>query len=505
MPLERSDQVMFAALHLPSLPVIAALRTQPTLRPKPCAVLVAESDDARAQGRLALLAVNDVARDMGVLPGWPLDRARVRCPGLMVLPRSPEQEARMMAELLEKAEALTPDLEVTAPDVVTLDLSRAPLRQRESLGDLRLHGTEVWHVRAETPDLAHLGALHPDLDGAQISPKGVMRLPLGFLAKLARGESFFPLLELWGLKTLGDFMALPRQDLTERLGAGAGHWHDLLHGKSCRLLRLHRVPDSLAQSYDFEEPLVSLDPVVFMLKRLLHTLSSRVASRHLAVSRLHLVLRLESEAQVRRSISLPEPLVEAGEMLRPLQTLLDSLRLEAPVVGLDLDGETALPTAAQREWFSRQLPHPGRWGETLARVEALVGAEHVGIPVPSESHRPDAFRVLPAPLTIASQPPCGDDERQPACALPMRRYRPARLIAVASDQEGPMPRPLALLTGPHTGQIVDRHGPFPMSGQWWDPEANWHRLEWDIQLSSRHLLRLAYLPPDRWQLEGVYV
>jgi protein ImuB len=495
---------MFAALHLPSLPVMASLRLHASLRARPCAVLAAESEDERTRGRLALLAVNEVARDAGMEVGWPLARARVRCPDLVVLPRHLEEEQKMMSELLELAETLTPDLEVTSCDVLLLDLSRAPMSRIRCLGDLQIPGAEVWHVRAETPDLAHLGVLHADLDGATISATSLKALPLELLGKMAAHEGFMPLLELWGLKTLGEFAALPRQDLTERLGSRAGYWHDVLHGRICRLLRLHRVPESLEFSYDFEEPQASLEPVVFLLKRLLHGLSARIGSRHLAVERLHLVLRLESGDRAVRSIGLPEPLVEAGDMLRPLQTLLESLSLRAPVIGIDLDADTAQPTSSQREWFVRQLPHPGRWSETLARVEALVGEGKIGIPVPSASHRPDAFRLLPAPLSHGRGGE-EDDERRPASPLPIRRYRPSKFVSVAYDQEGALPRPLALLTGPYPGQIVNCHGPFPMSGHWWDAEATWHRLEWDIELANHQLMRLAFVPPDRWQLEGVYV
>jgi hypothetical protein len=63
---------------------------------------------------------------------------------------------------------------------------------------------------------------------------------------------------------------------------------------------------------------------------------------------------------------------------------------------------------------------------------------------------------------------------------------------------------LALLTGPHPGRLIDARGPYPASGCWWEPAASWQRLEWDIQAADRRLLRLVLLPPDRWQLEGIY-
>jgi hypothetical protein len=63
---------------------------------------------------------------------------------------------------------------------------------------------------------------------------------------------------------------------------------------------------------------------------------------------------------------------------------------------------------------------------------------------------------------------------------------------------------MALLNGPFSGEIIDRRGPFPASGDWWHPDESWQRLEWDIQLASRHLLRLVFHPPDQWQLDGIY-
>ena len=127
-------------------------------------------------------------------------------------------------------------------------------------------------------------------------------LPLAVLASLARGRADFKLLEMWGLRTLGDFMKLPRQALAERLGPEVGRWHDVLHAKFCRLLRLHRPPESFLQSYDFEEPVVSLEPLVFALKRMLHTLGGRLAARHLAARELDFQLTLGIR-RVRRGAS----------------------------------------------------------------------------------------------------------------------------------------------------------------------------------------------------------
>lgn len=486
---------MFAALHLPDFPVAAALRNQPAARDLPCAILAVRG--ARdPQEKLPLFSINQAARTAGIAPGWPLNRALVRCPDLRVIPRDPAAETALRDELVFLGESLTPDVEITAADSVTLDLSCRTAPVCAALDGLSLAGAEIHHARADTPDLANLAARHEATRGRVVTPADLAPLPLGVLGSLSQDPASLALLDLWGLRTLGDFMKLPRQALVERLGPEPGRWHDLLHGKSCRLLRLHRPPESFAQSFDFEDAAVSLEPVVFALKRLLHTLAGRLASRHLAASRLDFRLILESGGELARRIRLPEPQAAVEGMLAPLQTLLESLRPDAPVAALQLDAETTFATAAQREWFGRQLPQPERWAETLAKLEAMLGPGRVGIPVPPESFRPDSFTLHPAAV---SAPPT-----QPDCPLPLHRFRPPREIAVAYESRDRQPWPMALLNGPHPGEITGRRGPFPASGAWWEPAGAWQRLEWDVQLANRQLLRLVFETPDHWTLDGIY-
>jgi protein ImuB len=189
-------------------------------------------------------------------------------------------------------------------------------------------------------------------------------------------------------------------------------------------------------------------------------------------------------------------------MLGPLQTWLDSLQLTAAITALELDAEITFATTAQREWFGRQLPQPERWAETLARLEALLGPGRVGIPVPPVSHAPDAFTLRPAGVGAVTA--TAGNVVRPPCSVPLHRYRPPREIAVAHEARGGHPLPLALLTGPFPGQIIDIRGPYPASGNWWEAAGSWQRLEWDVQVASRHLLRLVFQTPNRWLLDGIY-
>ena len=412
-----------------------------------------------------------------------------------------DRQDGLSGQLIALGESLTPDLEITAADAVILDLSRLRGNVNDVFQSIVFPGFELWHARAATPDLAYLAARHEGTQGRWIEPQDLAGVPLGVLRTLAFDTAPLALLEMWGLQTLGEFMNLPRQALTERLGPEAGRWHDLLRGKTCRLLRLHRPPESLVQQIDFEDALVSLESLVFSLKRQLHTLACRLASRHLAAGWVEVRLILETGDEVERRIQLAEPQTTVEGMLGPLRTWLDSLCLDGAITGLVLDAETALATAAQREWFGRQLPQPERWAETLAKLEALLGPGRVGMPVPGASHAPDDFTIQPA-----AGPPVLIENRVswPACPVPLHRYRPPHEIAVAHEIRGRNPVPLALLSGPYPGEIIGLRGPYPSSGAWWEPAAAWQRLEWDIQVASRNLLRLVYHKPERWQLDGIY-
>lgn len=490
---------MFLALHVPDFPVTAALRREGAVG-RPC-VILASSGEGEPREKVQILAIDERAREAGICRGWPLNRALVRCPDLVVLPRDVSGEARLCDDLVRMSELLGPDIEITRSDLVILDLATRKHPLGDILNALELEGGEVWHAQAPTPDLAHLAATHPSTLSRAIAPMDLVSLPLEILASVTNGRDLMERLELWGLKTLGDFMKLPRQALTERLGPEAGRCHDLLHGRSCRLLRLHRPPESFAQSFDCDDSITSLDPLIFVVKRMLHTLAGRLGSRHLAARTLDLRLQMEDGTTVSRQITMPEPQCRVEGMLSPLQTFLESLKLQAAVTVLHLDAETTFATAAQREWFGAQLPQPERWAETLARLEALLGPGKVGIPVPSDSYRVDSFTIRPANGPAKCAVGC---RRTVECGLPLDRYRPPRPVSVAYETRELHVWPLAVLNGPVPGEITDCRGPFSSSGDWWNPEESWQRLEWDIQLNTGHLARIAYQLPDRWHLDGVY-
>src|ERR1700722_7394631 len=105
----------FACIFVPDFPVEALLRTQPSLRSQPLAVL-------KGKPPLQIVfAANEIARRAGIAPG--MSKLQIEaCPRLAFRTRSVLQEAAAHAALLDCAQSFSPRIEDAAADTIVLDL-----------------------------------------------------------------------------------------------------------------------------------------------------------------------------------------------------------------------------------------------------------------------------------------------------------------------------------------------------------------------------------------------
>ncbi len=502
---------MFAALHFPDLPLHCLLASGEISPGLPTALL---SDGELEKARI--LALNPAAAARGITHGMGSLPAMARCADLYFLNRDPETEKAAADELLTFAESLTPDFESTTTETVILDLSTLLIASPQDWTHRTLEKASRLQLPAhlaisETPDFAHLCSLSP-LTSATLLPPATIHIPREpssplplTIAALTRSAAFpvlrsgAEILSLWGIRTLGDLAALPRQGLSERLGSQLTHLHDILHGKQHRLLKLLRPPTGYAARHDFESPLTHFEPILFIARRLLQTLCNRLRNTQRAATAIRIILRYEDRSSHRKHLALTETTLDPEILLRSLHTHLDTLRAPAPVTGFSLILIPALPSHKQHEIFRKGLRDPHRFADTLHRLSALVGHDRLGIPRIKDSHHPDSFTMHPVTPDF-SLPPA--PEIPPSGNLPLSRLRPPVTVTVMSEKRGKIDHPLAILTGPHRGTIRKTAGPYPLSGNWWD--RTWQQTQWDIQLPQNHLLQLTHTPPDTWQITGTY-
>jgi protein ImuB len=534
---------MFTSLHLPDFPLQAWLCRQPGLRWEAAGVLSGEAESAVANDRRQqprLIALTRTAIEAGVEPGMTAAQARARCAALHILPRDREAEAEAQARLLETAARASADFEETAPGLVTIDLGASPLASRPD--DLRRIGHE-WVAAfadrelkaqigfAPNPDLAALAARiaspvrlfrgAPDALREQLAP-----LPLEILDPPA---DYRAILTLWGIGTLGDLTALPRDEIAECLGPDAADLWDRAAGKRRRLLRLVRPPADFTHSVDLDHEITTLEPLMFLIRRSLETLTARLASVYLATSAMRLTLRFTDGGDSAHLVRVPDPGRDAEKLFRLIHTRLEDATVRRPIEGYQLELTPARPGEQPFHLFESSLRDPNRFAETLAQLEALIGSENVGSPVPADTHRPDAFSMRPFDPG-AGPPPMrqgqiGDPTlfgpaaaaRSPLPAvqgLPLRRFRPPLPVQLTTrhDPGSGLACPAEILSGQIHGRLHHLAGPWRLSGDWWETGRLWRREEWDAQLEDGSLYRLACWREARlteeetvtWYVEGVY-
>jgi protein ImuB len=332
-------------------------------------------------------------------------------------------------------------------------------------------------------------------------------------------------LRRWGLRTLGELAALPPGEVAARLGQSGVRWQRVACGEDLRPLVPSAPEERFEQALDLEWPIEGLEPLSFVLGRLLEPLSAHLDRRGRGAAVLHVRLHLVTRALHERSLQLPVAMREA----RTLRTLL-LLDLEShpPPAAIDRVVVAVDPTPARVVQFSlltRPLPSPEQLSTLMARLQALMGETRCGAPVPVDSWEPGAFAMAGSAFAVRSGAAgsafavgsafaSGFGETTPIVAL--RRYR-VPVIARVREEGGRPVRVTADRAGAPGGRVVSCSGPWRTSGAWWveggDAAAaghgghagrTWDRDEWDVTVSDGATCRIfRERDTARWFVEGI--
>ena len=394
----------------------------------------------------------------------------------------------------------SPLVEETAPDTVTFDVSGLDrlfgMAQDVAAAIARRAketGFEARLALAANPDAAICAAR--GFTGVSILPQGDEAKFLGSLplALLNPSPELLETLERWGIRNFQQMAALPPLGIAERLGPEGLRLRQLARGEAQRKLLPLEEPLHFADELELEYPVELLEPLAFVLSRLLNGLTTRLATRALATDELRLRLELEPSASHQRTLRLPVPSLDQRAFLKLLLLDLEAHPPPAPVVKVLLEVNPVKPQAAQSGLFIPCAPEPVKLELTLARIKALVGPDRVGSPMLLDTHRPGAFQMA----EFGRRQPAPHD-RLPHTRLILRVYRPPRAARVEL-QAG---QPQFVTAAGIRGKVQERAGPWRTSGDWWTADA-WLRDEWDLALTDGALYRI-YCEPRGWFVEGSY-
>ncbi len=406
------------------------------------------------------------------------------------------------ASLLDCARDFSPLMEETAPGTVVLDIEGlahlfgSPQELAETITRrVSELGFRANVAVASNPDAAIHAAL--GFPGITVIPPGSEAARLGSLPVeiLSTPLEIAETLARWGIRTFRELAALPEAGICERLGQEGVRLQRLARGADCRPLVPANPPPAYEQAMELEYPVGLLEPLSFILARLLNQLSAELESRGLATHELRLKLQLEDRSEHARALRLPFPMRDSRTFLKLLQLDLDSHPPQGPVVAVSLSAQPVNPRVIQNGLFLPLAPEPQKLELTLARIANLVGENNVGWPELLDTHRPNAFR-----LSRDRHPGLSIAAGRQNLHLALRFFRPP----LQANVEAPCGRPTRILARGVRGTVRSVAGPWRSSGDWWTAQA-WSRDDWDVALSDGALYRI-YLDRHNggWFVEGSY-
>lgn len=376
----------------------------------PSAVVLLPPERTQLEPSDRLAAVDAGALRLGVRPGQTVTEACAFVAALQVLPA---KTADLYALLLELAEVLRPFCSAVAlsePDALLLDTTGIAHLQGgevELCRELGARARELGHVSqiavASGPRIAEAVARFGRLDahGMRIVAPGedaaqMAALPLGALVSAEQAAWFARL----GLVDIAQLLELPPSTLSARLGPRAPELLALARGQDDAPLTPCTFPRELELSLEWDEALVGLEPLLFVLRGVASRVSARLQGRGEAATFLELRLRHDKsisrfrsgEAETTLTFELSSPIHRDVEFERVLRTRLERTRLPAPTLGLFLRvSRLCAQTPVQLELGTRgasrrlqDLP------VLLSELETDVGEGNVGLLALRDAHAPEA-------------------------------------------------------------------------------------------------------------------
>lgn len=343
---------------IPHFAAALARRDQPALGDRPLVLI-------GPWGRV--LCVSAGAAVYGVATGMTARAAEIRCPEARLLEADVTRcraEGEVLFQVLEQASPRVEPHGLGAAYVGLGDPS-ATARSRDRAAAIALCREIGQVVRRELGEAlqpalgwdkskftAQAAALrtHPGrlraVDGVReqefLRPLPVALLPL---AEDARQRLLF-----LGLRTLGQYAALPRAAVYQQFGRAGLMAHRCAQGQDDRPVVPRWQAPQLSAGAEFEMPLSERDPLMAALANLVSPLLAGLRGNLQACGQVQLVVQFDDGSSQERERNFLFPISEEDRMLRVLEQLLDRMRWPAGATG------AAVTLAQIQDTAVEQLP-----------------------------------------------------------------------------------------------------------------------------------------------------
>jgi len=495
---------MFAGVFCEDFLLQAVMRGEPKLQGS--ALTIVEGTPPL----MKVVAANEAAQRAGIRIGMPKTTA-AQFLGVEIRARSTALEKNAHEALLDLGWSISPRIEETATDMIVVDTA--------GLGSILGSEEEIARKLVERGRACGLClnvAVAANVETALVAARGfsgayviaageeAARLSELHVSMLTPSEETAETLERWGVRTCGALAALPVLKLSERLGQEGVRLHTVVRGKGSRAIVVAEAAHTFEEEMELEDAVEELEPLSFLLGRLLDQLCARLTARALAVQMIRMRFELEPtsekaiEAQkeivreknlpgvYERELQLPVPMRNAKMLLKLVRLRLQASPPPAAITKIWIGTEARPARVMQNGLFLQSFPDVEKLELTIARIANVVGQENVGVAEIMDTHRADAFRVanfLPAKEESELEIIDSHDKkrlRNKLQGMSCRVFRPPLMAKVELQNE----QPVCVFFAGQRGEVIATAGPWKTSGDWWREDV-WEQEEWDLEIVFR--------------------
>jgi protein ImuB len=529
----------------PSPSTVSAIATLPTSDRSPEAlpghwddhpiVLTEVAGPKTTAGRRRLRAVSAAAGRAGIRAGMTIAEARAICAEVREYPWDDVAIAGATTEMTAALLAASPQVTPVAgtPGMWWIGASGFGGRdgERELAYTLRRIAAR-WHPRPrvaiadscvaaraatwagtsfqQSDEHSLIGIVPHGHDAGYLAPAPLALIPMEDELRLA--------LQALGLRTVGQLAGLPAEDVERRWGEEGLHAWRLAQGDDPRRPVLARPADLPMVDAELPVPATTMEPILFLVRAALESLTSRLAARGQAVAALSITLSLDDARRalpgpslarphtVTREVRLPRPVGRPGPLFERCRALLDSWPLTAPALGVGVAVVTAAPLSGEQgNLLDASWCDAAAVDAALARLRAELGPNVVVKPVARDAHAPERMGSWTERVAVESTAP----EPSPASTAP------ASPAAVAGTQDPA----IRLLESPESVFVVCDDGipcamtwrgrrltieravgPERLSGDWWD--NGYRRDYWRCESAFGDFVLYLDRLDDQWWVQG---
>ena len=470
MPNKLTRDARVACVALDSLPLQLLQRSHPEWRDLPAVVVEAD----RPSGRV--LYANAAAYATRVLPGMRYASALALVRDLRAGVVEAEQVSSALEEVTHALRAWSPSVEVVAaqPGVFYLDATGL----ERLFGSLTAWSSAVYDAVTALELVARVVVGYSRW-GAFVAARAYREVSVQVLetpeqeALLVRSAPLAQLdleakdlaaLEQLGVRTVAALLRLPAEGVQTRLGPNVVALQQRARGELFDPLQPTPERRPLVQRLLCESPETDANRLLFLVKRVLEPLLNVLERRAEALASLLMVCRLDDKTSETHRVCPAVPTRDALLILDLVRLRLETMRLASGVVELRVVATGVRADVMQQTLFregpKRDLEAANR---ALARVRAELGDGAVLRMVRRDGHLPEAMygfepmtRLEPARPRLDAQPRW------------IRRVlkKPRRLPGAPRVSRDEGWRPI----DPAAGPVVKMHGPYVVSGGWWQRE-----------------------------------